>query len=313
MGLHHRTKYPAFARAVILFLLVFFLGPSALKAQELNCQVRVTAPQVQSTNRQVFQTLQQALFEFMNNRRWTDDVYTMEERIECSIQITITEQLGADRFKGFIQVQSSRPVYGSSYSSTVLNHRDNDVFFQYVEFEPLLFNANTYESNLTSLMAFYAYLIIGLDQETFADKGGEASFDVAQKIINNAQTDDDVLGWNSFDGDRNRYWIIENLRNRDFDGFRTAMYQYYRLGLDLMSKNVVDGRKGITDAINELKSVHSRRPNSLLVRMFMDSNADEIVGVFGDPSVQNKGDVIQTLNNIAPNHATKWGKINGDN
>jgi hypothetical protein len=312
MGFHYRTKTRRLATAVALIGLIVW-NTSEVRAQELNCQVRVNAPQVQSTNRQVFQTLQQALFEFMNNRRWTEDVYTMEERIECSIQITITEQIGADRFKGFIQVQSSRPVYGSSYSSTILNYRDNDVFFQYVEFEPLLFNANTYESNLTSLMAFYAYLIIGLDQESFAPNGGEPIFDIAQKVINNAQTDDDVLGWNSFDGDRNRYWIIENLRNRDFEAFRTAMYQYYRLGLDLMSKNVVDGRKGVTDAINELKSVHSRRPNSLLVRMFMDANADEIVSVYSDQSVQNKGDVIQTLNNIAPNQSTKWNKINGDN
>jgi hypothetical protein len=307
MELH--SKKLVLKNILITLLAILSLDVSA---QELNCQVRVVAPQVQSTNRQVFQTLQQAIFEFMNNRRWTEDTYNMEERIECSIQITISEQVGADRFKGSFQIQSSRPVYGSSYNTTLLNYRDNDIFFQYIEFEPLLFNENTYESNLTSLLAYYAYLIIGLDRESFSPNGGEPYFDIAQQIINNAQSDNNVIGWNSFDGDRNRYWIIENLNNRDFEGFREAMYLYHRQGLDRMVKDVTEAQKNITMAIDKLTEVHARRPNSLLVRMFMDAKVDEIVNIYSDETVANKADVINDLNNIAPTHSAKWGKINSN-
>lgn len=294
---------------IVLFLTILSLSTAA---QELNCQVRVVAPQVQSTNRQVFQTLQQVIFEFMNTRRWTEDTYLMEERIECSIQITITEQIGADRFKGALQIQSTRPIYGSSYNSTVINHRDEDIFFQYIEFEPLLFNENTYESNLTSLLAYYAYLIIGMDRETLSPQGGEPYFDIAQKIVNNAQSDNNVIGWNSFDGDRNRYWIIENLKNRDFEPLREAYYLYHRQGLDLMVKDVTEAQKNITEAINKLTEVHSQRPNSLLMRMFMVAKVDEIVNIYSDENVPNKGDVINKLNNIAPAQSSKWAKINSN-
>jgi hypothetical protein len=293
----------------IAFITFISLGATA---QELNCQVQVVAPEVQATNRQVFQTLQQAIFEFMNTRNWTDDTYGMEERIECSILITISEQVGADRFRGSFQIQSSRPVYGSSYNSTILNYRDIDIFFQYIEFEPLLFNENTYESNLTSLLAFYAYLIIGMDRESFSPNGGEPFFDIAQQIVNNAQSDNNVLGWNSFDGDRNRYWIVENLNNRDFEGFREAMYLYHRQGLDRMVKNPTEAQAGVTQAIEKLTEVHARRPNSLLVRMFMDAKVDEIVNIYSDETVANKGDIINDLNNIAPSHISKWSKINSN-
>src|SRR6056297_1851104 len=180
-------------------------------AQELRCNIQVISSQVQGTNRQVFQTLQSELFEFMNNRAWTEHIYSNEERIECNILINIQEQIG-NEFSGSMQIQSRRPVYNSSYNSSVFNYKDNDVKFEYIEYEPLEFSLSENKSNLTSMLAYYAYIIIGLDYDTFSEQGGTPYFQNAERIVNNAQNAPEK-GWKAFEGRKNRYWLVENLLN----------------------------------------------------------------------------------------------------
>lgn len=295
----------------ILILSALWLVPT--QAQELNCRVQVLSPQVQNTNKQVFQTLQQAIFEFMNNTRWTDQVYQMEERIECSIQINITKQIAADEFEGTISVQSSRPVYGSSYNTTVLNWQDNNLWFRYLEFAPLDFNENTHLSNLTSVLAYYAYMIIAMDMETFSMKGGEPYLLKAQKIVGNAQGDREASGWQPFEGTQNRYWLTELFFDQNFEPFRQAMYQYHRQGLDQMVEDDTEGRRNITLALESLHKVHRNRPNSLLLSVFFDAKAQEISNVYSTDLVDDKARVVQLLSDMAPGQSQLWDKLGTNN
>ncbi len=284
-----------------------------VSAQELNCRVQVLSPNVQNTNKQVYQTLQQAIYEFMNNRRWTDQVYQMEERIECSIQINITDQISADEFQGSISVQSSRPVYGASYNTTVLNWKDQNLWFRYLEFEPLDFNENTHLSNLTSILAYYAYLIIAMDMETFSLKGGEPYFLTAQKIVGNAQGDREASGWQPFESNRNRYWLTESFFDQNFEPLRTANYKYHRLGLDQMVKDDAEARRSITAALEDLHQVHRNRPNSFLMNVFFDAKAGEVKNIYSTDLVEDKARVVQMLQDLAPNESDSWDKLGNNN
>ena len=299
--------------ALSLLALILILPASRLKAQELNCRVQVISPQVQSSNKQVFQTLQQAIFEFMNNKRWTDQVYTMEERIECSIQINITDQISADEFSGTISVQSSRPVYNSSYNTTVLNWQDNNLWFRYLEFAPLDFNENTHLSNLTSVLAYYAYMIIALDMETFSPKGGEPFLLKAQKIVGNAQGDREASGWQPFESNRNRYWLTELFFDQNFEPFRNGMYLYHRQGLDQMTEDDAEGRRNITASIEEMHKVHRNRPNSFLMSVFFDAKAQEIANIYSTDLVEDKARVVQLLSDLAPGQSQLWDKLGTNN
>ena len=286
---------------------------SSVTAQELNCRVQVLSPNVQNTNKQVYQTLQQAIYEFMNNRRWTDQVYQMEERIECSIQINITDQISSDEFQGSISVQSSRPVYGASYNTTVLNWKDQNLWFRYLEFEPLDFNENTHLSNLTSILAYYAYLIIAMDMETFSLKGGEPYFLTAQKIVGNAQGDREASGWQPFESNRNRYWLTESFFDQNFEPLRTANYKYHRLGLDQMVKDDAEARRNITAALEDLHQVHRNRPNSFLMNVFFDAKAGEVKNIYSTDLVEDKARVVQMLQDLAPNETDTWDKLGNNN
>jgi len=301
----------ALRKLTLLFLGIMLAANSS--AQELNCRVQVISPNVQNTNKQVFQTLQQAIYEFINNRRWTDQVYQMEERIECSIQINITDQISADEFQGSISVQSSRPVYGSSYNTTVLNWQDQNLWFQYLEFEPLDFNENTHLSNLTSILAYYAYMIIALDMETYSLKGGEPYLLKAQKIIGNAQGDRGATGWQPFESNRNRYWLTESFFDQNFEPLRTANYKYHRLGLDQMVKDPAEGQRNITAAIEDLHKVHRNRPNSFLMNVFFDAKAGEVKNIYNTDVVEDRARVVQMLQDLAPNESDSWDKLGNNN
>lgn len=294
-------------------LLAGILSLYTVSAQELNCRVQVLSPNVQNTNKQVYQTLQQAIYEFMNNRRWTDQVYQMEERIECSIQINITDQISADEFQGSISVQSSRPVYGASYNTTVLNWKDQNLWFRYLEFEPLDFNENTHLSNLTSILAYYAYLIIAMDMETFSLKGGEPYFLTAQKIVGNAQGDREASGWQPFESNRNRYWLTESFFDQNFEPLRIANYKYHRLGLDQMVKDDAEARRSITAALEDLHKVHRNRPNSFLMNVFFDAKAGEVKNIYSTDLVEDKARVVQMLQDLAPNESDSWDKLGNNN
>ena len=249
----------------------------------------------------------------MNNTRWTNMTYDPAERIECTFTIQITEMISTDNFKAQVQVQSSRPVFGSSYTTPVLNFMDNDVWFEYLEFEALQFNENTHESNLVSIMAFYAYVLIGLDMDSFQEKGGEEYYRIAQKIVNNANSDPQATGWKPYDGNRTRYWLVENMFDSEFQPYRKAMYLYHRQGLDLMYKDPMDGQRGVTLALEELNKVHQNRPNSFQMRLFFDAKATEVMNVYKTENVPDKVKVVEILNRIAPSHSDKWGKITSNN
>ncbi len=278
-------------------------------SQELRCNIQVISSQVQGTNRQVFQTLQSELFEFMNNRAWTEHIYSNEERIECNILINIQEQIG-NEFTGSMQIQSRRPVFNSSYNSSVFNYKDNDVKFEYIEYEPLDFSLSEHKSNLTSMLAYYAYIIIGLDYDTFSEQGGTPYFQNAERIVNNAQNTPEK-GWKAFEGRKNRYWLVENLLNNDYKDIRTFMYRYHRHGLDKMHEEPSEGRAEIAESLELLQDVYREKPDPFmfLFELIVDTKSDEIVNVFSESFPEEINRVQNIMVEIDPSHADRYEKL----
>lgn len=293
-------------RIFALFLLSIFTFNGL--AQELNCTVSVISPQVQNTEKRIFETLQKDIREFMNSRSWTSDVFALEERVECSILITVSERISADRYKATIQVQSSRPAFMTSYNSVMMNVNDQDFVFQYAENQALIFQENQHSSNLTSVLAFYAYMIIGYDYDSFSLKGGEPYFQKALQIVNNAQNEPEK-GWKAFEGSRNRYWLIENMLNARLDQFRTVVYKYHREGLDLMQSDIQTGRKTITELIPILKQLRLDQPNSYLLTSFFTAKTDELINIFKEAFPDVKSRVANDLMQMDPANANKYQAI----
>ncbi len=277
-------------------------------AQELNCTVSVISPQVQNTEKRIFETLQKDIREFMNSRAWTSDVFQLEERIECSILITVSERLSSDRYKATIQVQSSRPAYMTAYNSVMLNVNDQDFVFQYAENQPIQFQNNQHRDNLSSVLAFYAYMIIGMDYDTFSPKGGEPYFQLAQQIVNNAQNEPEK-GWKAFENTRNRYWLAENILNARYDEFRGVLYTYHREGLDVMQSDLQTGRKAIEDCIPKLKKIRLDQPNSWLMTVFFTAKVDELINIFQEAFPDVKTRVANDLMQMDPANANKYQAI----
>ena len=261
-----------------LIAIIFFcvLSIETLIAQELNCSVTVNSTQISGTDKKIYSSMQKSIFEFINSTKWTNDIFKTEERIECSMLINITERIGV---KATMQLQIRRPVYKSSYSTNLLNYMDNDFTFKYVEFQPIVFAENTYTDNLSSMLSFYAYMIIGIDYDSFTMNGGQPFFVKAQTVVNNAQSATDK-GWKSFDGDKNKYWFCENMLNSNYKLIRQAMYKYHRTGLDLMSTKMEEGRTAISECLISLKTTYDVTPNSYLMQVFFNAKADEIVNIF---------------------------------
>ncbi|GAO30912.1 DUF4835 family protein [Geofilum rubicundum] len=294
-------------RNKIVFLLVFLtmMTGTRLKAQELRCMVQVVAPGVQGTNRGAFETLQTSIMEFMNGQRWTEHIYKSEERIDCSILINIREVIGSDEFKGTIQVQARRPVYNSSYNSPLVNYLDQNLHFRYVEFEPLIYNPNTMESNLVAILAYYAYVILGYDYDSYSANGGTPYFQQAQNIVNMSQNARES-GWKSFESTRNRYWLMENILSEDHSPLRTCFYQYHRRGMDLMAEKPEEGRSNLGSALEMLKKVYRQRPNSFALGFFFDAKTEELLNVFANAPSMEKGRVVNTLKEVDPANADKY-------
>lgn len=275
--------------------------------QELSCEVIVNAEQTGNSNVSVFNTLENALTEFVNQTNWTDKDFEIPERINCSMFINITEFDGSS-FSGSIQVQSSRPVYGSTMVSPVFNFKDNNFSFSYTEYEPLEFNINEYSSNLVSVVSFYVYTILGLDADTFSKNGGTAYYETAKQIVNTAQQSN-KKGWQVSGGSGSRFTLNNDLLSNAYNGYRNALYAYHRMGLDLMHNSVEEGKKGVSSAILELGNMNDQRPNSLLVRTFFDAKANEIEQIFsGGPSISIK-EVVNALNDMAPTYTKNWSNI----
>lgn len=295
-------------KKLLIFLVVLTTAYAAV-SQELDCRIQVNHSKLQgTTNDKLFQTMQQELYEFINNTAWTKHVYAKDERIECNIFITIEEQISSDEFKGKIQVSSSRPVFGASYLSPILNHLDNNLQFKYVEFEPLEFNANTHTSNLTAILAYYCYIIIGMDYDTFGNNAGTEYFQQAEKIVQNAQAAPEA-GWKAYENLKNRYWLVENLLNSQYSSMRDFMYTYHRQGMDRLAEKAPEARASIETAIDNLKNVHRRKPGSFLMSIYTTTKGDEIVNVFSQGFPDEKARVYNIMKEVDPANATKYEKI----
>ncbi|MGE5349916.1 MAG: DUF4835 family protein [Actinomycetota bacterium] len=302
-------------RLTIILLMAAVLivsGPGVVRSQELYCNVQVSAQKIQGSNREVFQNMQRDIYEFMNSMVWTDNVFSFSERIECNLLINLDEQLSADEFRGTIQVQLSRPVYNTTYESTVLNFVDNNFQFRYVEFQPLEFSPNSHTSNLVSVLAYYAYLLIGMDFDTYSQGGGTPYFQVAEKIVTNAQNAPEQ-GWKPYDGsrNRNRYWLVKNILDNEYAGVREFLYLYHLRGLDRMESDMTQARTEIYESLRRLQEVHRRRPDPFMYYMtvILEAKADEIVNIFSQGFPEEKNRVVQVLTEIDPANENKYQKI----
>lgn len=289
---------------IILLLITYFNS----SAQELNCQIQIASSAVQTNDRRVFNTLQTAVFEFMNQTKWTNYVYKIEERIECSILINITKWDNSELFEGTIQVQSTRPIYKTSYNSTLLNYLDKDLKFSYIESEPLDFQINSFSSNLTSVLAYYAYVIIGLDFDSFSLNGGSPYYNNAQTIVNNAQATKEP-GWKAYESQKNRYWLVENLLNSSYSEIRQAIYNYHRLGLDVMSEKLESGRGAILGSLELLQKANREKPNLFILTQFLSAKSDELINIFSGASPIDKPKAVNILKELDPSNANKYQKI----
>ncbi|MEC5166939.1 hypothetical protein RCH18_002688 [Flavobacterium sp. PL11] len=289
---------------LITFLLFFVFGFT--QSQQLNCVVTVDSRQLSVTNQQVFKTLETSITEFLNKTDWTGVSVKQNEKVNCSMYITILEN-NSDQFTATIQVQSSRPIYNSSYASPVLNYNDKDFNFKYTEFENLVVNADVYESNLVSVLSFYSYLILGIDNDTFILEGGNPLLKIAQNISNVAQQSG-AKGWSQSDGLQSRYFLINDLLSPTFSQIRNTMFDYHT-GLDLMTNDLKKAKEKIKTALSNLSELNNSRPNAYMTRVFFDAKSDEIVSIFsGGPNI-TISDLTDNLNKLSPLNASKWAEI----
>jgi hypothetical protein len=275
--------------------------------QELRCEVVVNSDLVNQTNQQVFSTLQKSIQEFMNSQVWTSQKWNSEERINCSLILNLT-RYSDNNFEGTLQIQSQRPIYDSNYNSPILNFQDIDISFSYQEFQPLFYNSNKYDSNLISILSFYAYMIIGLDSDTFKLQGGQLFYSYAQKISNLAQQSKND-GWISTGNRKNRYWLVDSILSNAFKEFRTTNYQYHRKGLDLMTSDEFTAKTNIANSLSNLSELNKRRPNSFLIQLFFDAKSQEIVNIFSDGIKIELDATKQLLRRVAPFFNNKWKEI----
>ncbi len=292
-----------------LVFLVFFMMTFVVKSQELNCLVTVNADKISGSNKQIFKTLENSIKEYINQTKWTNRTVKNEEKIDCAITIIINSQ-NNNRFKASIQVQSTRPVFGSTYSTPVLNLKDDEFDFKYSEFDPLIYNTTSFDSNLVSTLVFYVHIILGLDADTFKKYSGEKELKEAEKVMLNAQQSG-IASWSNQVGKKNRFLLIDNLLSSRLKGFRNALYNYHRLGLDYFSSDKKKGKTSIEKALISLNNLHNKTIGNYLLRIFFDAKSDEVVRIFsGGTKTRNQQRLLQTLRKISPNNNSKWKKIN---
>lgn len=290
-----------------IFLLNFLFFAGFVCAQELNCTININSDQVQGTNKSVFNTLQKSISEFVNNRKWTEMTFANTERIECTMNI-IVKKVESDVFTAEIQVQSRRPVYNSTYYTTLFNFKDNSFTFNYKEFDPLEMNENTITSNLTAVIAYYAYIIIGYDMDSYSRLGGTSCFQAAEGIVNAAQGAD-LVGWKAFESPRNRYALVNNLLDEAFKKYRNFFYEYHRLGLDDMSTNVTNAQMRIAEGLPLLREANRARPSAVVISSFLDAKNDELVNILSKASTKVKTDAVQVLSDVNPTQMAKYESI----
>ncbi len=299
---------------LLLCLTVFF--PGRAKSQELKCNVQFVSQQIQGTNKQVFQTLQTAVYEFMNNMNWTNHVYAIDERIEVNFMFNITEQMSADEFRGTLTIQSRRPIFNTNYNTVMLNFVDNNIHFRYVEFEPLEYDATQHTSNLTSLLAYWAYMIIGLDYDSYGYLGGTPYFSQAENIVQNAQNAREG-GWKPFESldHKNRYWLVVDILNDGYRPLREFQYGYHRQGLDVMDQKVTEGRAAIAENLDKLQAIYRKKPDPFIywLQLILEAKSDELINIFSESFTEEKTRAIRILQEIDPANKTKYEKIQASN
>lgn len=288
--------------------LVMGMGALGIQAQELEAKVVVNHSKIQGTNTSVFTTLQEAMTEFLNTRKWSNSQYTARERIACSFNLIVNEYSDDGRFGCSLMVQANRPVYNASYNTTVLNFNDNAVDFNYIEHDKLEFSDDIIDNNLTAVLAYYAYLIVGLDMDTFAPKGGTDILHKAENVVNNAQMIGED-GWKAFGDSKNRHAIINDYMNGGMEPYRQLLYDYHRKGLDEMVQNAERGRSNITTSLALLEKCKQDKPMSVLPQLFTEIKKDELLNIYSKGTSKEKEEVCRILSLVNPSLTSDWEKI----
>lgn len=292
----------------ILFLFTCLGCINLFHAQELNCTVTVNSDQVGQTNQQIFQTLERSLNDFVNKNVWTNRVYKENERLNCRMFIIVSEY-ESNRFKANIQLQSSRPVFNTSYESPIFNYKDDKFNFEYIEFQPLVYNRNNFDSNLVGVISYYVYIMLGLDADTFSLEGGTDYYKEAQQIVTQAQGSS-FSGWSqSATENRTRFELVDNLNSNTFREYRIAMYNYHRKGLDILGDNNSTGKQVIAGSMRLFETLIKRRPNAFLIQTFFDAKSEEIRNIFSDGPKVDIVKLKETLNRVAPFYSGTWNEI----
>ena len=293
-------------RSILWFFI--FLFSQIIYSQELNCKVSINFDQIPGSNRQVFTTLETSISEFVNQKKWTNKTVKAQEKINCAMNIIITKR-DNNIFEGSIQIQSTRPVYGTSYETPVLNIRDNDFNFKYNEFDQLIYNLTRFDSNLISTLSFYVYLILGVDADTFSPNGGQTYLKEAENVTLQAQQSG-LAAWSNQVGVQNRFQIIDNLLSPSLKVYRTTLYNYHRKGFDELAENKIKGKGTIENSIISLDRIFNKVIGNPLIRLFFDAKSDEIVNLYSDgPNTRSKQRLLVVLQKISPNNSSKWRKI----
>ncbi|CAA0151768.1 DUF4835 family protein [Tenacibaculum maritimum] len=296
-------------RNYFLSIVLAMLSINLINSQELNALVTINADKIQSSNKQVYKTLEKSLTEFLNQTEWTKKKVKVQERINCAFNIIINSQTN-NNFDASLQVQSTRPAYNSTYETPILNINDTDFSFTYNEFDPLIYNPTSFDSNLISTIVFYVYTIIGVDADTFALKGGEDYLKEAENVMLQAQQSGGA-GWENVIGKQNRFSIIDNLLSAKYDPLRTIYYNYHIKGLDIFSEDEKEAKKNIQTSVEQLESLYNISIGNLMIRMFLDAKSDEIVNIFSDGALgKNPQKMKQVLQKVSPTNRDKWQKIN---
>ncbi|HNQ83258.1 MAG TPA: DUF4835 family protein [Bacteroidales bacterium] len=291
-------------------IIMLFLLASVIQSysQEFYCNVDVTSKQIQSSDKRIYESMRNAIYEFMNNRQWTNYNYKFNEKLECSILINVVERASTELFRCEMTIASRRPVFNSNYNSPLFNFIDKNVDFEYIENQPLDFNTGTFSSNLTSILAYYAYIMLGLDFDTFQLNGGNPYYEAALSIVNAASTSS-YTGWNSAEGNKNRFWLVENLTNPAYTGIRSFYYDYHMKGLDIMYEKPEEGRKAILQSLGYLQQVKQSRPGLFFLQIISDAKRDEFVNVFSEGLPTEKTNAVKILNELDPSNAMTYQKI----
>lgn len=295
------------------FLFVTFLFTFIVNAQEFNCEVSIITEakvEVSTADKAVLDRLETSIFEFMNNQEWTNDNFEIEERINCQIQLQIKGIPSYGNFSCSMQIQSSRPAFHSSYNTTMFNFQDDNVEISFTGESPLILPSNGYRDNLSSILGFYGYFILGMDYDSFSLKGGSPYFTLAQQIVTNAQSSGNA-GWqtNEKGNKRNRYWLVDNIQQQLFEPLRICNYEYHRLGIDKLYENKVEGRKAITAALKKLNKISTVRPNSVNLLNFVQAKVNELKNLYIDAETKEKMEVVNLLKGIDPANSSKYEQI----